>query len=231
MALRHYELASTTVTGIPMKEEQNASSSANYDVELFHKASAHWRLLSDYHDREGEGSTKLKNEDLSAMMPQTQKEGFRYNTITLKWCTPRGSSADLHPCTALARVTPTDVNSRPSSCLTNFLLSGRSVMLEMPRRSGTKILSHMVSHWYILFCVFTCLWCHWPEDEILLSNYQTIHPYFLPFLANIPWRWNIHPYVEHIEVCTWRASFYQWRSRWKGYRLQGKIFYLPLSDA
>ena len=146
MALRHYELASTTVTGIPMKEEQNASSSANYDVELFHKASAHWRLLSDYHDREGEGSNKLKNEDLSAMMPQTQKEGFRYNTITLKWCTPRGSSADLHPCTALARVTPTDVNSRPSSCLTNFLLSGRSVMLEMPRRSGTKILSHMVIH-------------------------------------------------------------------------------------
>jgi len=145
MALRHYELASTTVTGIPMKEEQNASSSANYDVELFHKASAHWRLLSDYHDREGEGSNKLKNEDLSAMMPQTQKEGFRYNTITLKWCTPRGSSADLHPCTALARVTPTDVNSRPSSCLTNFLLSGRSVMLEMPRRSGTKILSHMLT--------------------------------------------------------------------------------------
>ena len=159
MALRHYELASTTVTGIPMKEEQNASSSANYDVELFHKASAHWRLLSDYHDREGEGSNKLKNEDLSAMMPQTQKEGFRYNTITLKWCTPRGSSADLHPCTALARVTPTDVNSRPSSCLTNFLLSGRSVMLEMPRRSGTKILSHMVRTLLINFilCVHLSL--------------------------------------------------------------------------
>jgi len=144
MALRHFDLASTTVTGIPMKEEQNASSSANYDVELFHKASAHWRLLSDFHDREGSGS-KSKSEDLSTLMPQTQKEGFRYNTITLKWCTPRGSSADLHPCTALARVTPTDVNSRPSSCLTNFLLSGRSVMLEMPRRSGTKILSHMLT--------------------------------------------------------------------------------------
>ena len=147
MALRHYDLASTTVTGIPMKEEQNASSSANYDVELFHKASAHWRLLTDCHERD----EKLKNEDLSTWMPQTQKEGFRYNTITLKWCTPRGSSADLHNCTALARVTPTDVNSRPSSCLTNFLLSGRSVMLEMPRRSGTKILSHMVNEIYIFF--------------------------------------------------------------------------------
>ena len=187
MALRHYELASTTVTGIPMKEEQNASSSANYDVELFHKASAHWRLLSDYHDREGEGSNKLKNEDLSAMMPQTQKEGFRYNTITLKWCTPRGSSADLHPCTALARVTPTDVNSRPSSCLTNFLLSGRSVMLEMPRRSGTKILSHMVN---FILCVHLSIWCHWPEHMIFfLSDYEkNITLLFTFFLANITWR-------------------------------------------
>ena len=35
LALRHFDLASTTVTGIPMKEEQNASSSANYDVSLF----------------------------------------------------------------------------------------------------------------------------------------------------------------------------------------------------
>ena len=127
-----------------MKEEQNASSSASYDVELFHKASAHLRLLTDSHPIK-EDSKPVRSEDLAAWMPQQQKEGFRYNTITLKWCTPRGSSADLHNCTALARVTPTDVNSRPSSCLTNFLLSGRSVMLEMPRRSGSKILSHMLT--------------------------------------------------------------------------------------
>ena len=43
LALCHYDLASTTVTGIPMKEEQNAASSANYDVELFHRKSAHSR--------------------------------------------------------------------------------------------------------------------------------------------------------------------------------------------
>ena len=36
LSLRHFDLASTTVTGIPMKEEQNSQSSANYDVELFH---------------------------------------------------------------------------------------------------------------------------------------------------------------------------------------------------
>lgn len=144
MALRHFDLASTTVTGIPMKEEQNASSSANYDVELFHKASAHWRLLTmDLGSFKDEA--KIKNEEMANWLPQTQKEGCNYKTITLKWCTPRGSSADLHNCTALARISPTDVNSRPSACLTNFLLSGRSVMLEMPRRSGAKILSHMLT--------------------------------------------------------------------------------------
>ena len=42
---RYPSLASTTVTGIPMKEEQNASSSANYDVELFHHGESHARLL------------------------------------------------------------------------------------------------------------------------------------------------------------------------------------------
>jgi hypothetical protein len=145
MALRHFDLASTTVTGIPMKEEQNASSSANYDVELFHKASAHWRLLTSDVFFSEDPKLKSTADDMAHWMPQTLKEGCDYKTITLKWCTPRGSSADLHNCTALARVTPTDVNSRPSSCLTNFLLSGRSVMLEMPRRSGSKILSHMLT--------------------------------------------------------------------------------------
>lgn len=45
LILSHYNLASTTVTGIPMKEEQNASSSANYDVEIFHASAAHLAIL------------------------------------------------------------------------------------------------------------------------------------------------------------------------------------------
>jgi hypothetical protein len=45
LILSHYDLGSTTVTGIPMKEEQNASSSANYDVEIFHAAAAHTSIL------------------------------------------------------------------------------------------------------------------------------------------------------------------------------------------
>lgn len=117
LILPHYDLASTTVTGIPMKEEQNASSSANYDVEIFHSSNAHSVILG----------TEL-------LLPTSIKEGSKYETVTLKWCTPRGLGAsDMQPCLAQHRVTPVDVTSRPSSCLINFLLNGRSVLLEMPK--------------------------------------------------------------------------------------------------
>lgn len=35
------------------------------------------------------------------------------------------STSELHYCTGAYRISPTDVNSRPSSCLTNFLLNGK----------------------------------------------------------------------------------------------------------
>lgn len=129
LILPHYDLASTTVTGIPMKEEQNASSSANYDVEIFHSRNAHSIILSD-----------------ELMLPTNMKEGAEYETVTLKWCTPRGIGAsEMQPCLAQHRVTPVDVTSRPSSCLINFLLNGRSVQLEMPKKTGGKITSHLLS--------------------------------------------------------------------------------------
>ncbi|XP_068153200.1 LOW QUALITY PROTEIN: protein asunder [Drosophila tropicalis] len=129
LILDHYELASTTVTNIPMKEEQNANSSANYDVEILHSRQAH---------------TIAGGPDSN--LPTSIKTGSTYETVTLKWCTPRGcSSADLQPCLGQFRVTPVDVTSRPSSCLINFLLNGRSVLLEMPRKTGTKATSHMLS--------------------------------------------------------------------------------------
>lgn len=132
LVLKHYDLASTTVTGIPMKEEQNASSSANYDVELFHPAQAHMAILKGM---PGE-TAHLK----------TYREGTDYQTVTLKWCTPRSTaSVELQHCSSAFRITSVDVNSRPSSCLTNFLLNGRWVMLEMPRKSGSKVISHMLA--------------------------------------------------------------------------------------
>lgn len=130
LAITHYDLTSTTVTGIPMKEEQNASSSANYDVELLHHKSAHVDIMQ----------TGLPE---GLVMPSREIPGT--NTITLKWCTPKSNTVELHPCSGAFRITPVDVNSRPSSCLTNFLLNGRAVMLEQPRKSGAKTLSHMLA--------------------------------------------------------------------------------------
>ena len=113
-----------------MKEEQNASSSANYDVELLHPSEAHDDLLKSAH---ADG----------LVIPS--KEGLPTDTITLKWCTPKSNVIELTYCTGAYRITPVDVNSRPSSCLTNFLLSGRAVMLEQPRKSGAKVISHLLA--------------------------------------------------------------------------------------
>lgn len=130
LLLNHYDLASTTVTGIPMKEEQNANSSANYDVEILHPKIAHSPILAS-----------------ELYLPKSLKAGSDYVTVTLKWSTPRGNGGDIHNCLFMHRVTPVDVTSRPSSCLINFLLNGRSVLLEMPKRdkNGQKINSHLLS--------------------------------------------------------------------------------------
>lgn len=132
LILDHYDLASTTVTGIPMKEEQNASSSANYDVEIYHESTAHLAIL--------------KGNAADSAIIKTFKENNEYETVTLKWCTPRFTPGnEMQNCISMHRITPVDVNSRPSLCLINFLLNGRSVMLEMPRKAGGKITSHLLS--------------------------------------------------------------------------------------
>lgn len=134
LLLSHYDLASTTVTNIPMKEEQNASSSANYDVEIVHSNQAHLDLLKNYLTPGEQMNLKSTKEDVS------------YDTVSLKWCTPKGSSVELHQCTGAYRITAVEINSRPSSCLINFLLGGRTVMLmlDMPRLKG-KCMSHVLS--------------------------------------------------------------------------------------
>lgn len=69
LILSHYDLASTTVTGIPMKEEQNASSSANYDVEIYHASNAHTAILKG-------------NADDSALIKNI-REGAEYETVSI----------------------------------------------------------------------------------------------------------------------------------------------------
>ncbi|CAH1645592.1 unnamed protein product [Spodoptera littoralis] len=122
LVLPHYKLATTTVTGIPMKEEQNASSSANYDVEIIHAADAHAGLRAS----------------------QTAAEALE--SVVLRWWTPRGAEGGASGCCgSLWRVTPADVASRPSACLVNFLLNGRSVTLEVPKKGGGRSASHVLA--------------------------------------------------------------------------------------
>uniref|UniRef100_A0A8C7ZJW9 Integrator complex subunit 13 n=1 Tax=Oryzias sinensis TaxID=183150 RepID=A0A8C7ZJW9_9TELE len=135
---QHFDLASTTITNIPMKEEQHANTSANYDVELLHHRDAHLEFF-----KSGCFFPPLPG-DLHMAGTSTRENNFK-ETVTLKWCTPRTNNIELHYCTGAYRISPTDVNSRPSSCLTNFLLNGRSVLLEQPRKSGSKVISHMLS--------------------------------------------------------------------------------------
>uniref|UniRef100_A0A4W4H327 Integrator complex subunit 13 n=1 Tax=Electrophorus electricus TaxID=8005 RepID=A0A4W4H327_ELEEL len=109
---QHFDLASTTITNIPMKEEQHANTSANYDVELLHHRDAHMEFI--------------KSGDLH-MAGSTSRDSGLKETVTLKWCTPRTNSVELHYCTGAYRISPVEVNSRPSSCLTNFLLNDMSL--------------------------------------------------------------------------------------------------------
>ncbi|XP_032673863.1 integrator complex subunit 13-like isoform X1 [Odontomachus brunneus] len=135
LILSHYNLASTTVTGIPMKEEQNASSSTNYDIEIFHSSAAHAVILTNPQD------------SLINTFRCFNEGSEDYETVTLKWCcTPRDCRiSEMQNFTAMYRITPVDVNSRPSSCLINFLLNDRLVMLEMTKKTGEKTISHLLA--------------------------------------------------------------------------------------
>ncbi|XP_032673865.1 integrator complex subunit 13-like isoform X2 [Odontomachus brunneus] len=131
LILSHYNLASTTVTGIPMKEEQNASSSTNYDIEIFHSSAAHAVILTNPQD------------SLINTFRCFNEGSEDYETVTLKWCcTPRDCRiSEMQNFTAMYRITPVDVNSRPSSCLINFLLNDRLVMLEMTKKTVREYFS------------------------------------------------------------------------------------------
>ncbi|KAG7222176.1 hypothetical protein INR49_016574 [Caranx melampygus] len=86
---QHFDLASTTITNIPMKptlnvceqEEQHANTSANYDVELLHHRDAHLEFF--------------KSGDLHMAGTSTRENGLK-ETVTLKWCTPRTNSVGGH---------------------------------------------------------------------------------------------------------------------------------------
>lgn len=67
----HYDIASTTVSGIPMKEESDPTKSQNYDVELFHRKRVH--------------SFFEANNLLQLDSPISARVNELYTTARLKW--------------------------------------------------------------------------------------------------------------------------------------------------
>lgn len=130
LCLQHHNLRSTTITGIPMKEEQNASSSSQYDVEVVHCSSIHEDVMNS-------GSPLLEG-----VVEVIDRNGFPCDTFKLSWCTPRAATVEVSQCLATSRITAVDINSRPSACLTNFLLNGRAVLLEIFKSKSNRMITH-----------------------------------------------------------------------------------------
>ncbi|KJH43204.1 hypothetical protein DICVIV_10784 [Dictyocaulus viviparus] len=129
VAIDIYDLVSSTVSGIPMKEEAQQGQSAvaiNYDVELLHRREAHCEL------ERLELVTANNVKDVTGSL-MVFSGSTTYPTARLIWATPVPKGRwNMFPRNRHAsRVTPSEVNSRPSVCLSSYLLQGRNVMLEV----------------------------------------------------------------------------------------------------
>ncbi|CAJ0918675.1 unnamed protein product, partial [Mesorhabditis belari] len=124
-----YNLVSTTITGIPMKEESITGQSVNYDVELFHPKIVLGELQ--------------KHKLLEPSSHLVINKGV-YSTIKLQWATPNPKTRwDLFPFTShSSRVSLAEPNSRQSTCLSSYLMNGRNkVMLEVSRQGAAESLT------------------------------------------------------------------------------------------
>ncbi|RCN23701.1 hypothetical protein ANCCAN_30612, partial [Ancylostoma caninum] len=154
VSINIYDLVSTTISGIPMKEEAQQGQSAvaiNYDVELLHRREAHTEL-----ERLGLVTTNATEDFTGTLM--VYAGSATYPTARLVWSTPvpKGRWNTFPRNRHASRVTPSAVNSRPSVCLSSYLLQGRNVMLEVTRVAkcegllsnvGAKLIAHtLIAH-------------------------------------------------------------------------------------
>lgn len=122
--IRLHKLTITTITSIPMKEEQSSSTqAAAYNVDIVH--------------------------------PEVTLHGCPTERLTMKWLSPKNAqNINLKNCIATYPITPLDVAERPTICLVNFLLVGKQVVLEYPKKNicvvllnhGGTIVMHYLSN-------------------------------------------------------------------------------------
>uniref|UniRef100_A0AC34QGN6 Protein asunder n=1 Tax=Panagrolaimus sp. JU765 TaxID=591449 RepID=A0AC34QGN6_9BILA len=134
-----YDLTSTTISGIPMKEESSPYNTSEYDVEILHPRALHKHL-----------DTANLLGDSSPIIKRTQEGG--YNTVSLRWCNPvQKLRKDAYPIREEGYyATPADASGRPTICFTSFLKKGKSIWLEatvnskLPENIPGKIITHTV---------------------------------------------------------------------------------------
>ncbi|CAB3406566.1 unnamed protein product [Caenorhabditis bovis] len=139
ITLHAFHLASTTVSKIPMKEEiKGTSTSSNYDVELFHPRAA---------------LNILKRLKICGLVNSraTSDEGVTYETNRLAWATAPKSKWSLFPYQRAAfPCTPSESSSRPATCLTQFVMDGRCVLLDLERKGAASKLRTNVGGKYLV---------------------------------------------------------------------------------
>ncbi|EPB76373.1 hypothetical protein ANCCEY_04534 [Ancylostoma ceylanicum] len=139
-------------TGSVEEAQQGQSAVAiNYDVELLHRREAHTEL-----ERLGLVTTNATEDFTGTLM--VYAGSATYPTARLVWSTPvpKGRWNTFPRNRHASRVTPSAVNSRPSVCLSSYLLQGRNVMLEVTRVAkcegllsnvGAKLIAHtLIAH-------------------------------------------------------------------------------------
>lgn len=105
LAQHHYNLSSTLVQDIPMKEEANTSgNSAMYGVELIHAEEAHAHLRQVGLDerlmlRSDPGDTEKGDSNSGSGQPRFSRPNSGFSrTLGIKWVTPKLSDAGEWDC-------------------------------------------------------------------------------------------------------------------------------------
>nr|CDS34739.1 cell cycle regulator mat89bb [Hymenolepis microstoma] len=167
LAERNLNLVSTMVQDIPMKEEANSGSvSTMYGVELLHEAEGHAFLR----DR-GLASRLYLREENNEMKFRSPPSGFS-KTLGISWMAPRPTDNTttkefeyLRYSIGAFRVTMAAVANRSSVCLSQFILSGKCVLLGQKEES-----KDVLSEVFLLLCHGNLMYLHVLATSVPLAS-------------------------------------------------------------
>ncbi|CAH8846461.1 unnamed protein product [Trichobilharzia szidati] len=201
LAESHYNLSSTLVQDIPMKEEANVNSgSSMYGVELLHRTEVHDLLkCAGLFEK-----LLIRTQSETDKSPSRPNSGFS-RTLGIKWVTPKTSDANfLRFAVATYRVTVADVCHRASTCLSQFVLSGRSVALahriDCPSRVLPKHINILSScstdEALLLTCHGSVMYIH-----VLATIFPICHPQNIPLKPDLNLQsmdYRTQAFIDHI---------------------------------